>query len=157
MHSRTTLERSPQSQETTPDRQTGASANKEPMVRRNFVVATTALAALLMTAVQAWPGGQPAPGSTVGDQSPSIPFDLTDPNRVEAGKARFHSTCADFCHGHEPVLFVGRKLEPAYAHQVIVNGGRGATPMPAWGDVFSDEEIWELVAYLQYLGEQKPK
>lgn len=113
---------------------------------RKAVAPVFALASLLIA----------APPLSAGDP-PQPPFDLSDPQRVEAGKARFHSTCADFCHGHEPALFIGRKIEPAYAHDTIVNGGRGATPMPPWGDVFTDEEIWELVAYLQYLGEQTPK
>ena len=119
------------------------------------------LAALVAISAELTAVGQQSPGEGVpaaGDGSQSaIPFDLTDPSRIEAGKARFHSACADFCHGHEPVLFIGRKIDPTYAHQVIVDGGRGATPMPAWGEVFTDEEIWELVAYLEFLGDQKPK
>jgi mono/diheme cytochrome c family protein len=29
---------------------------------------------------------------------------------------------------------------------------QGATPMPPWGEVFSPEEIWEIVAYLKSIG-----
>jgi len=28
--------------------------------------------------------------------------------------------------------------------------------MPPWGAAFTEEQIWELVAYLQYLGKQQP-
>jgi mono/diheme cytochrome c family protein len=30
--------------------------------------------------------------------------------------------------------------------------GKGATPMPPWGEVFTQDEIWELVAYIKSLG-----
>lgn len=81
------------------------------------------------------------------------PFELTDKKRIVAGRDRFQSTCAAFCHGHEPALFVGRDgLEPQYVYNTIRDGGKGATPMPPWGEVFSPEEIWEIVAYLKSLG-----
>ena len=32
------------------------------------------------------------------------------------------------------------------------DGGKGATPMPPWGEVFTQEEIWELVAYIKSIG-----
>ncbi|MCC7251942.1 cytochrome c [Hyphomicrobium sp.] len=86
------------------------------------------------------------------EESSDIPINLNDAARIEAGKERFHSTCADFCHGHEPALFIGRPVEPHHAFETIRDGGKGATPMPPWGDVFSEEEIWELVAYLNHLG-----
>lgn len=85
--------------------------------------------------------------------SPALPFELTDKARVVSGRDRFQSTCAAFCHGHEPALFIGRDgLEPQYVYNTIRDGGKGATPMPPWGEVFSPEEIWEIVAYLKSLG-----
>lgn len=85
------------------------------------------------------------------------PFSLTDPERVKSGKARFDSTCAAFCHGFEPALFIGRSdLEPDYVYATIRDGGRGATPMPPWGEIFTPEEIWELVAYVRSLGDYPP-
>lgn len=133
-------------------------------------ILTTALVCLMSIGVAATgviAAGMPPPTEDAfGGMSPSaeaksdsdtdsdIPIDLSDASRIEAGKERYHSTCADFCHGHTPVLFVGRPIEPHHAFQAIFDGGRGATPMPPWGDVFSEEEIWELVAYLNYLGKQ---
>jgi mono/diheme cytochrome c family protein len=88
-----------------------------------------------------------------GDTETGPPFDLKDATRIEAGKGRFESTCAAFCHGNPPPLFVGRTdLDPQYVYNTIRDGGRGATPMPPWGDVFTPEEIWELVAYVESLG-----
>ncbi len=98
-------------------------------------------------------GGVPASDGD-SDNELVVPIDLTDPDAIEAGKGTFHSTCADYCHGHEPALFIGRgdELEPQYIYQTIFNGGQGATPMPPWGEVFSEEEIWELVSYIKFLG-----
>ncbi|WP_067868470.1 c-type cytochrome [Neptuniibacter marinus] len=98
-------------------------------------------------------GGVPSSDGASDDES-SIPVDLTDSERIEEGKGIFHSTCADYCHGHEPDLFIGRgdDLEPKYIYQTIFNGGQGATPMPPWGEVFSEDEIWSLVSYIKYLG-----
>lgn len=51
---------------------------------------------------------------------------------------------------------MGRQgLAPEHAFRTIRDGGGTATPMPPWGDIFSSEEIWELVAYIKYLGTQK--
>lgn len=91
-------------------------------------------------------------GASSGDAAePS--FSLADPARIAAGKARFNSTCASFCHGDNPALFIGRTdLDRRYVYNTIRDGGKGATPMPPWGEVFSRDEIWELVAYVQSLG-----
>jgi mono/diheme cytochrome c family protein len=90
------------------------------------------------------------------------PFALTDPARIEAGKGRFGSTCAAYCHGSGGVggrapSFKGRSdFVPAAAFQTITEGRRGADIMPPWGKAFSPEQIWELVAYLNWLSTQAP-
>ena len=124
------------------------------------------IAATLLLVTRALAGGSPPPDlneapaaapATPAAPASATPFDLRDQARIKAGKQRFHSTCAEFCHGHTPPLFIGRKdLPPQYAFDMISNGGGTATPMPPWGSVFTQEEIWELVAYLKYLGTQKP-
>lgn len=81
------------------------------------------------------------------------PFDLSDPKRIKAGEGTFNATCAAYCHGQNPTLFVERTgLSEEYVYDTIRDGGKGATPMPPWGEVFSHEEIWELVAYLKSIG-----
>lgn len=88
------------------------------------------------------------------------PFALTDPARIEAGKTRFGATCAAYCHGSEGVggrapSFKGRSdFVPAAAFQTITEGRRGADIMPPWGKAFTPEQIWELVAYLNWLSTQ---
>lgn len=90
----------------------------------------------------------------------AAPFDLADPARIEAGRKRFNKTCAGYCHGFEGVGgrapdFKGRKDLPVNVmFETITTGRVGADVMPPWGAAFSAEQIWELVAYLQYLGGQ---
>lgn len=113
-----------------------------------------ATAAALSGAVEA--GGSPPEAASAGAPlkiAGSPPFDLSDPKRIEAGRSTFNSTCAAYCHGQNPTLFVDRTgLAEEHVYNTIRDGGKGATPMPPWGDVFSHEEIWELVAYLKSLG-----
>lgn len=89
------------------------------------------------------------------------PFDLNDVYRIDAGKRRFASTCAAYCHGKEGVG--GRapsfKANPLFDHgeafKVITGGRQGQGTMPPWGNAFSSEEIWEIVAYLNHLSKLK--
>jgi mono/diheme cytochrome c family protein len=100
------------------------------------------------------------PPSAAASPTPAPPFDLSDPSRVAAGKKRFNSTCAAYCHGAEgeggrTPRFKGNKdfaAPPAY--KVISEGRRGTDVMPPWGNAFTPEQIWELVAYLKHLSEQ---
>lgn len=92
--------------------------------------------------------------STAGE---AAPFALDDPERVEAGRVRFGSTCAAYCHGTEgrggrAPSFIGREdFDPAWAFRVIRSGQRGrAGVMPPFANL-SPEQTWELVAYLQQL------
>lgn len=88
------------------------------------------------------------------------PFNLDDDVRIAAGKARFGANCAAYCHGNEGsggkvAAFKGRKgLNPEELFKVITHGRRGADIMPAWGNGFSAEKRWELVAYIMYLSAQ---
>ncbi|MCB1938266.1 MAG: cytochrome c [Rhodocyclaceae bacterium] len=92
--------------------------------------------------------------------APLSPFDLNEPDRIEAGRKRFAKTCAGYCHGHEGVGgrapdFKGRTdLSAQMAFDTIFHGRMTSDVMPPWGDALSEEQIWELVAYLQYLGRQ---
>ncbi|MBT0961964.1 c-type cytochrome [Denitromonas iodatirespirans] len=100
------------------------------------------------------------PADPVRASATRPPLDLRDPARIEAGRKRFAKTCAGYCHGHEGVGgrapdFKGRTdLGPQLTFDTISKGRTGADVMPPWGDAFSEEQIWELVAYLQYLGRQ---
>jgi mono/diheme cytochrome c family protein len=112
-----------------------------------------------------------------GEQSPAYPPRrpaaglLGSAAGRAAGGAIFHSNCA-ICHGtpregrspradfFEPPApdFLDpryRTLDPAYLYWRIETGktaepflSRGSV-MPAWGPHFSEEQIWQLVAYLR--------
>ena len=96
---------------------------------------------------------------------------LVNAEALRAGQNLFEQSCA-FCHGH---LQEGRSLrandydplpmdfseihyrgvDPAYLFWRIEEGknvepyrSRGSV-MPAWGAHFSEEQIWQLVAYLK--------
>lgn len=88
-------------------------------------------------------------------------FDLADQARVKTGKRRFVANCAGYCHGSDgsagraPAFRNRPDFDPDAAFVTIRDGRRGTDVMPRWGDAFSTEEIWELVAYLRFLAEQK--
>lgn len=103
------------------------------------------------------PTGNPLPAEPTA-ASAARPFDLKDPARIDAGRRRFNKTCAGYCHGFEGVGgrapdFKGRTdLSPDEEFRTITTGRQGADVMPPWGAAFNEEQIWELVAYLQHLG-----
>jgi mono/diheme cytochrome c family protein len=88
------------------------------------------------------------------------PFSLDDESRIEAGRRRFARTCAAYCHGAEcsggraPPFRGNARFTPDDAFKVIAEGRRGSDIMPPWGNAFTPEQIWELVAYLQVLSRQ---
>lgn len=94
--------------------------------------------------------------------SDAAPFDLSDPARITAGKKRFGANCAAYCHGSEgeggktPSFKGNKNFSPAAAHKTITEGRTGADVMPPWGNTFTPEQIWELVAYLNFLSKQPP-
>ena len=90
----------------------------------------------------------------------TAPFDLTDPVRIAAGKTRFGANCAAYCHGFEgnggktPPFRGNAFLKRDEVFKIITEGRRGSDIMPAWGNGFSAEKRWELVAYIMYLAAQ---
>lgn len=124
-----------------------------------LLAAITICAGVALGGAAAGPAAAAAPAPTVALAS-QAPFDLGDPHRIETGRKRFNRTCAGYCHGHEGVGgrapdFKGRTdLSPELAFDVISHGREGAEVMPPWGQAFSAEQIWELVAYLMHLGRQ---
>lgn len=134
------------------------------------LLATTLAALAAFVTVQAGAGAPeghvaPAPSAepVASASEASPPFSLNDPARVENGRKRFGSTCAAYCHGTggqggRAPSFTGRTdFDPADAFKTITEGRTGADIMPPWGKTFSSEQIWELVAYLQYLATQPEK
>jgi len=92
-------------------------------------------------------------------QAPSVssahtpPFDLQDPGVIEAGARVFSQTCTHYCHAKEgrvaraPALR-GRDLPVDYLYERIT---KGAPPMPAYGSVLSQDDLWKVIAYVRSL------
>jgi mono/diheme cytochrome c family protein len=101
-----------------------------------------------------------AAASTLLAQAPTSntahtpPFDLQDPAAViEAGARIFSQNCTHYCHAKEgrvaraPALR-GRDLPIDYLYERIT---KGAPPMPAYGTVLSQDDLWRVIAYLRSL------
>jgi mono/diheme cytochrome c family protein len=98
--------------------------------------------------------------------------DLGDPARLTEGLEHYHTMCAT-CHG-APGLDaseIGQGLNPtppnltrhrfageraAEAFWIIQNGIR-MTGMPAFGPTHTDEQIWDIVAFLRKMHELTPE
>jgi mono/diheme cytochrome c family protein len=86
--------------------------------------------------------------------------DLKDPKVIEAGHEIFRSKHCSYCHGSDGnggVNLTQRDLsDPKYVFQAITEGReKNGLRMPAWGDVLTDEEIWEAVAFVMTLTERR--
>jgi mono/diheme cytochrome c family protein len=97
------------------------------------------------------------------------PIPATDANLIEASKV-YKANCAS-CHGDpedpKPVLGSSfyppapRFLEdapdmPENENFYIIKHGIRFTGMPGWGNVFSDDQIWKLSAFLSQMGKFPP-
>lgn len=86
-----------------------------------------------------------------------------DPAAVELGKTRYGEKCSGFCHGsagkggRAPCLVCNRFKHGASNAEIIQNITTGITktPMGAFGEVLTREEILAVVAYLRV--EQKKR
>ena len=78
------------------------------------------------------------------------PIDLGDPAIIHKGEELYGQTCR-YCHGKEgqggrgPTLR-GRGFDYRHVFSRIING---YPPMPAFGQVYSPEQVWEIVAFVQ--------
>ncbi len=99
------------------------------------------------------------------------PPNLNDPQRIQAGLVHYHEMCTT-CHGAPGVKVseIGQGLNPyppELAAQTagdepgetfwIVKNGIKMTGMPAFGVTHSDEEIWDIVAFVQRMPKLTPQ
>jgi mono/diheme cytochrome c family protein len=89
------------------------------------------------------------------------PVDLSDPARAAAGQKRFNQACF-YCHGQDGVGGKGAPLrnrpdlEPQFIFDTISNGRiRGSSVMPKWKNGLSEDQIWELTAFIVSLRDAK--
>lgn len=134
-----------------------------------FRHAISLLTLLIATCVQAVapppatndPAGAPVASQSSEGGAPTPPFDLTDEARITAGKNRFGSFCAAYCHGHEgsggkTPPFKGRAdVNAEKVFKAITDGSKGVADVMPMFAAMPDEKRWELVAYILYLSRQK--
>jgi len=97
-------------------------------------------------------------GLIIGFAGLASPATAADGN-VKTGKAVYNKHCVA-CHGKTgkgvgtlPDLSDARTLagrSDAQLFEKITNGGRGSG-MPAWGGVLSEQQRWDVLAYLKTL------
>ena len=90
------------------------------------------------------------------------PADLTAPSRIATGAGLYDNLCTS-CHlapgmkktdlsrglyPKAPQLAFGTDLTPAQEFWTIKHGVK-LTAMPAWGRTHSDDEVWDLVAFIR--------
>jgi mono/diheme cytochrome c family protein len=108
---------------------------------RNLTLAIVPLVALL---------GVSAVGSIQADETELTEEFLNDPAQIALGQELFQGQCAK-CHGRgaypgKAPKLNARKLTPEDVYLRVAYGFR---KMPAWEDVFSDEEIMAITAYVK--------
>ena len=96
------------------------------------------------------------------NDTPAAPSPSADAGDVAQGKRVFNSTCAH-CHGPDAVVADRkinlRRLQLKYGDQVsevffkTVTAGRLDKGMPAWKDVFSHQDLVNVLAYLRTIQE----
>jgi mono/diheme cytochrome c family protein len=88
-------------------------------------------------------------GAHANDIPPMDQAMLTDPERIEAGRAFWEEQCRH-CHGRDAYPGKAPKLNPRryspeFVYHRITFGFRG---MPAWEGIYSQEERIDMVAYI---------
>jgi len=76
----------------------------------------------------------------------------TNPESVAQGRRLYRSTCY-ICHleagGRGPDLRKSR-LQGREFMRVVINGKKG-TQMPAWKDKLTEDDMWKILAYIDFL------
>ena len=87
-------------------------------------------------------------------------FDLKAPAIIAQGQALFNRRCAGRCHGQDglegfdaPILRGKVYLDRTYVWATLVTG-RPSNAMPSWKGRLSDDELWEIIAFVSSLGDQ---
>jgi mono/diheme cytochrome c family protein len=113
---------------------------------------------IVLVALPGPPGALAQPRSGPTAPAPAAvtpPIDLNDVKAIEAGKEHFQVTCTHYCHGaggrgggiRGPSLR-NRHFDNAYLFARISNG---FPPMPAFKEIYTPEQIWNIIAYIQSL------
>jgi mono/diheme cytochrome c family protein len=144
------------------------------MIKRWFFIATAILLVALLTA--ACGGGASTPQGTPLPTLPAVPadysgkqapVDLSSSDLISQGKTVYTTNCAT-CHGEDgkgdgpaasgltppPVDFSSpyvKSMPPDFRFWRVSEGVPG-TGMPAWKDILSADQIWQVIAYEMSFG-----
>ncbi|RZT98186.1 c-type cytochrome [Rivibacter subsaxonicus] len=150
-------------------------SNKQPGLRDEVDAVLPALAPRIreLSAKYAVTAGAPVVLAAAGSQQLALAEALASPaaaatadaRRVDPGKGKeiFNSTCAH-CHGPSGVVedrkINLRRLQLKYGEQLeetyftTVNGGRPSKGMPAWKEVFTHQDLSDILGYLRTIQEK---
>lgn len=113
------------------------------------VILVSVLAASAATAPAQAPAPAPAPAES-RDPPPTLPATvLKDPKVIAVGEELWKESCAN-CHGSKAYPGKAPKLQPhkykpEFVWDRVHNGFRN---MPAWKEVYNDEQVISLVAWV---------
>jgi mono/diheme cytochrome c family protein len=107
------------------------------------IVSGVVLAAGIAATVQAEDGEKMLPPPMTAEM-------LGDPARIAVGEAIWHEQCTH-CHGAKAYPGKAPKLRPArykpeFVFHRVANGFKG---MPAWRELYSEDELIGIVAYVK--------
>lgn len=121
------------------------------------------VAVVLAVLAAAWTAVPVALAEEAADEVNDVALPLTDPAALELGRTRLGEKCSGFCHGsggkggRGPCLICNRFKRGGKNSDLIRNITEGikGTPMGAFGEVLTREEILAVTAYLRV--EQKKR
>lgn len=119
-----------------------------------------------------WLGYMSARQSASLRSAETIPPDLDDPAMVRRGAGHYEMVCAD-CHGSpakgpeqfarnlspRPPLLMDRadQWRPPARNFWTVKHGIRRTAMPGWPTQMRDDEVWDMVAFLEVMPDMRPE
>jgi mono/diheme cytochrome c family protein len=88
------------------------------------------------------------------------PSNLKSPAMIAEGRALYNQRCAGRCHGVDgqegfdgPILVGKAYLDPTYVFVTLITGRPGSA-MPSWKGRLSNDELWNVIAFVSSLGDQ---
>jgi mono/diheme cytochrome c family protein len=101
-----------------------------------------------------------AEAQLVPAQTLEPPFDLKNPAVIAKGNAFFNKRCAGRCHGidgqegFDAPIIAGKDYLNVFFVWSLLSVGRPGTAMPSWLDRLTNEELWEVTAFVASLGDR---
>ena len=88
------------------------------------------------------------------------PPNLKSPAMIAEGRAFYNRRCTGQCHGVDgqegfegPSLFGKAYLDPTFVYVTLITGRPGSA-MPSWKGRLTDDELWQVIAFVSSVGDQ---